>query len=49
MTKYCEQTQTMWRQAVEGHGGGVAVLTLLANDVEPHRELLRVLDLVRGG
>src|SRR4029077_18822372 len=34
--------------AVEDHGRGVAALALLAVDVEPHGELLRVLDLVLG-
>src|SRR4029077_11410447 len=32
--------------AVEDHGRGVAALAFLAVDVEPHGELLRVLDLV---
>ena len=34
--------------AIEDHGRGVAALALLAVDVEPHVELLRVLDLVLG-
>src|SRR4029077_2166741 len=34
--------------AVEDHGRGVAALAFLAVDVEPHGELLRVLDLVLG-
>src|SRR5205823_4996901 len=34
--------------AVEDHGVGVAALALLAVDVEPHVEVLRILDLVLG-
>src|ERR1700693_789769 len=34
--------------AAEDHGLGVAALALLAIDVEPHVEVLRVLDLVLG-
>src|SRR5271168_4105635 len=34
--------------AVEDHGRGIAALALLAIDVEPHGEILRVLDLVLG-
>src|SRR5580693_1812024 len=34
--------------AVEDHGRGVAALAFLAIDVEPHVQLLRVLDLVLG-
>src|SRR3984957_8756635 len=34
--------------AVEDHGRGVAALAFFAVDVEPHGELLRVLDLVLG-
>src|SRR5262249_29928446 len=34
--------------AVENHGSGIAALALLAVDVEPHVEALRVLDLILG-
>src|SRR5579862_619928 len=34
--------------AVEDHGRGIAALALLAVDVEPHVQFLRVLDLVLG-
>src|SRR5271166_4069235 len=34
--------------AIEDHGLGVAALTLLAVDVEPHGKVLRILDLVLG-
>src|SRR6516162_9537297 len=34
--------------AVENHGSGVAALALLAVDVEPHVEALRIFDLVLG-
>src|SRR5665811_228422 len=35
--------------AIEDHGFGIAALALLAVDVEPHVEILRVFDLVLGG